>query len=82
MQYKVFASFNLAHSGHFRFMPDLLGKTLSFGRPLALVSVSSDGFDLPQVYLKDDIITYNFNSGGGGQCQTPPLVLLKVAQNY
>lgn len=67
MQEKVFASFNLAHNGHFRFMPDLLGKALSFGRPRALVSVSSDGVEIPQVYLRDDIITYNFNSGGGGK---------------
>ena len=50
--------FNLAHDGHFRFFPDLLTGVLSFTRNVGLVSVSLNGTDIPQVYLRDDIASY------------------------
>ncbi|THC97570.1 hypothetical protein EYZ11_002925 [Aspergillus tanneri] len=43
--------FNSVHDGHFRFIPDLLSKALTFNRNLSLVSVSLDGKQEPQIYI-------------------------------
>lgn len=42
--------FNSAHDGHFRFLPDILVKALLFRRNVDLVSVSMDGFEIPQIF--------------------------------
>ena len=42
--------FNSVHDGHFRFVPDLLAKAITFRRPIGLVSVSLDGVSEPKVY--------------------------------
>lgn len=42
--------FNSAHDGHFRFLPDILVKALLFRRNVDLVSVSTDGFEIPKIY--------------------------------
>lgn len=49
------------HDGHFKFIPDLLGKALLFRRPVGLVSVSVDGSKIPRIYVdcKPHKITYN-----------------------
>lgn len=44
-------TFNSVHDGHFRYMMDVVGKVFSFGRDVALVSVSLDGQTLPRVYV-------------------------------
>jgi len=68
-QADLFASFNAVHDGHFRFLPDLLSKAVSFSRPVSLVSVSKDGVKLPKIYERNDIIAFNdignFNSTNG-----------------
>lgn len=46
--YQVFA---LAHDGHFVLYPDALTEAFEWGRKLALVSISSDGKELPQLYI-------------------------------
>ena len=42
--------FNTVHDGHFRFLPDLLSKAITFRRPYGVVSVSIDGVAPPKVY--------------------------------
>lgn len=46
--YQVFAP---AHDGHFVLYPDALTKAFEWGRQLALVSISSDGKELPEIYV-------------------------------
>ncbi|PQE15406.1 peptidase s41 family protein [Rutstroemia sp. NJR-2017a BVV2] len=50
--YQVFAP---AHDGHFVVYPDLLTKVFEWRRKRSLVSVSSDGVELPKIYLYEDI---------------------------
>jgi hypothetical protein len=46
--YQVFAP---AHDGHYIMYPDLLSRAFDWGRQRALVSISSDGVEIPQIYL-------------------------------
>jgi hypothetical protein len=46
--YQVFAP---AHDGHFVLYPDALTEAFEWGRQLALVSISSDGKELPEIYV-------------------------------
>jgi len=50
--YQVFAP---AHDGHFVLYPDALTKAFEWGRKLALVSISSDGKALPEIYIYEDV---------------------------
>lgn len=45
-----------AYDGHARYFPMLFSGIFSFGRPVPLVSVSSDGKSLPRAYVYDDIL--------------------------
>ena len=45
--YQVFAP---AHDGHFILYPDLLTEPIEFGRGVPLVSISSDGVEIPQIH--------------------------------
>lgn len=50
-QADLYAAFNLAKDGHFRFIPDLIGAAIQFRRQdIALASVSLDGVAVPQIY--------------------------------
>lgn len=50
-QADLYAAFNLAKDGHFRYIPDLVGAALQFRRQdIALASVSLDGIAVPQIY--------------------------------
>lgn len=51
--YNIFA---LAHDGHFVMYPDLLSNALQWGRQLAVVSISLNGTDIPQIYAYEDVI--------------------------
>lgn len=55
--YQVFAP---AHDGHFVVYPDLLTAAFEWRRQRSLVSISSDGVEVPKIYLygelEDDII--------------------------
>jgi len=55
--YQVFAP---AHDGHFVLYPDALTKAFEWGRQLALVSISSDGKELPEIYVygKSDHLSF------------------------
>lgn len=50
-QVKLFSLFNLAHDGHFRFVPDLMSR-IQFRRRVQLVSVSRDGIEIPGIYVR------------------------------
>lgn len=41
-----------AHSGHFIFYPDLLTTPWAWARGVSLVSISSDGTALPEIFFK------------------------------
>lgn len=50
-QADLYAAFNLAKDGHFRYVPDLIGAAIQFRRQdIALASVSLDGAAVPQIY--------------------------------
>ncbi|POS88014.1 hypothetical protein EPUL_000389 [Erysiphe pulchra] len=61
-QMDLFQVFQSVHDGHFRFTPDLLGKTIQFRRPIGIVSVSRDGVEVPKIYIESDIKQYANNS--------------------
>ncbi|KAH7063548.1 hypothetical protein B0J12DRAFT_562125 [Macrophomina phaseolina] len=44
------------HDGHFVYVPDSVGGIFNFGRPIPLVSVSSDGKAAPQPYAYPDVL--------------------------
>lgn len=52
VQLDIATTFTRAHDGHFYFLPDILG-VIAFSRDesLQLVSVSTDGVRLPEVYV-------------------------------
>lgn len=70
-QADLFATFNLAKDGHFRFMPDLLSKAVSFSRPVSLVSVSANGIEIPKIYEKEAIVSFNFGQNDGSLDNLP-----------
>jgi hypothetical protein len=46
--YQVFAP---GHDGHYVLYPDLLTKAFEWGRARALVSISKDGNEIPEIYI-------------------------------
>ena len=49
-QYDTYLVFDVVRSGHFNFQPDLLTTAFTFGRLVPLVSISSDGIEIPKLY--------------------------------
>lgn len=45
------------HDGHFTYYPDSVTAIFSFARTTPLVSVSSDGMSIPEVYVYSDILS-------------------------
>ena len=56
MNSPLYELFQRTHDGHFRYLPTLMAGVLTFGRPLSVVSVSSDGQELPKPYVYSDIL--------------------------
>jgi hypothetical protein len=50
------------HDGHFVYVPDVVGGVFTFARPVPLVSVSSDGKELPQAYVYADVLAESFGN--------------------
>lgn len=50
------------HDGHFVYTPDVIGTVFNFARPVALVSVSADGKELPKAYVYADILAESFGN--------------------
>lgn len=55
-EFSLYELFQTTHDGHFRYLPSLVAGVFGFGRPLAMVSVSSDGEALPKPYVYADIL--------------------------
>ncbi|KAI9690110.1 MAG: hypothetical protein M1820_010015 [Bogoriella megaspora] len=59
-----------AHDGHLLFPVDVAADFFSFTRSFSLVSVSTDGHELPQVYVYSDVVasygTSNLSSSNAG----------------
>jgi hypothetical protein len=58
----VYEAFQQAHDGHFGFTPDSVGSVFTFGRTVALASVSKDGKSLPVIYSYADILAASFGN--------------------
>lgn len=52
----LFRTVGNAHDNHFGYILDIIGKVFAFGRNLSLVSVSKDGYALPEVYVHRTIL--------------------------
>ncbi|KAF9700862.1 hypothetical protein EKO04_000746 [Ascochyta lentis] len=63
-QMAMMSMFNRAYDNHFAYQPDILASAMQFQRPpgTELVSVSSDGKALPEVYTYQDIRKANNDS--------------------
>ncbi|TGO52774.1 hypothetical protein BCON_0135g00230 [Botryotinia convoluta] len=56
-QQDLYQVFTPAHDGHFVVYPDLLTAAFEWRRQRSLVSISSDGVEVPKIYLYEDIIS-------------------------
>jgi hypothetical protein len=63
-QLQMLNLFNSAYDNHFAYQPDILASAMQFQRPpgTELVSVSSDGMALPEIYTYRDVLKANDNS--------------------
>ena len=63
-QMQMMTLFNRAYDNHFAYQPDILASAMQFQRPpgTELVSVSSDGQALPEIYTYQDIRKANNDS--------------------
>ncbi|KAL1595533.1 hypothetical protein SLS59_008170 [Nothophoma quercina] len=63
-QMEMMTLFNRAYDNHFAYQPDILASAMQFQRPpgTELVSVSSDGKAMPEVFLYQDIRKANNDS--------------------
>lgn len=52
----VYELFHAPHDSHLLYVPDSFGSAFLFGRPMSLVSVSSDGQEMPKPYVQQDIV--------------------------
>ncbi|KAL9057637.1 MAG: hypothetical protein Q9162_002252 [Coniocarpon cinnabarinum] len=62
LEFDLYEVFQTTHDGHFRYTPNLVGSIFRYGRTIPLVSVSSDGQALPQVYVYADVLAQSMNS--------------------
>lgn len=54
--FDLYRCFQQVHDGHFVYYPDSVTEIFSFGRTTPIVSVSSDGTSIPEVYVYADIL--------------------------
>jgi hypothetical protein len=62
LEFAIYRLFQTTHDGHFRYTPTLIGGVFAFGRPIPLVSISSDGSSLPKPYVYADVLLANSDS--------------------
>lgn len=60
--FDLYRSFQMTHDGHFVFIPDSVGLIFTFGRTEPLVSVSTDGVSVPEVYVYGDVLAASFDN--------------------
>ncbi|KAK8171117.1 peptidase S41 family protein-like protein [Phyllosticta citrichinensis] len=56
----LYTLFQSAHDGHFVYVPDSIGGIFTWGRSVAIVSVSDDGKELPKPFVYTDILAASF----------------------
>ncbi|KAH6873021.1 hypothetical protein BKA58DRAFT_313356 [Alternaria rosae] len=63
-QLKMLNTFTKAYDNHFAYQPDILASAMQFQRPPGseLVSISSDGTKIPDIYAYRDVIKANADS--------------------
>lgn len=54
--FALYRLFQTTHDGHFVYVPDIIGEIFNFARPISLVSVSTDGESVPEIYAYPDIL--------------------------
>jgi hypothetical protein len=81
-QLKMLNLFTKAYDNHFAYQPDILASAMQFQRPPGseLVSISSDGVALPEIYTYGDVVKANNDSS----FQPSPIKMINgmSAQNY
>jgi hypothetical protein len=60
--FELYRLLQRTHDGHFVYVPDVVGTVFNFARPVPLVSVSSDGKELPQAYVYADVLAESFGN--------------------
>ena len=50
------------HDGHLVYVPDVVSSIFTWGRPVALVSVSPDGQAIPEIYVYADVLAASFSN--------------------
>jgi hypothetical protein len=58
----VYRAFQRTHDGHFVYYIDSVNLIFSFARTTPLVSVSTDGSSIPEVYVYADILASSFGN--------------------
>ncbi|KAL9105640.1 MAG: hypothetical protein Q9227_009219 [Pyrenula ochraceoflavens] len=53
----LFDFFQGAHDGHFRFLPDGISTAIRWNRNAAVISISLNGTDIPQIYELNDVMS-------------------------
>lgn len=63
-QMKMMTTFKRAYDNHFAWQPDILASAMQFQRPpgTELISVSTDGVSMPEVYSYRDVLKANNNT--------------------
>lgn len=74
--------FNSAHDGHFRFLPDILDKALQFRRNVDLVSVSSDGFEIPKIFTRSMFIPFGYEDIEGLTLNLGDIIAMQSGVNF
>ncbi|KAH7078361.1 hypothetical protein FB567DRAFT_133623 [Paraphoma chrysanthemicola] len=60
--FELYTLLQSTHDGHFVFIPDSVGNIFNFARPVPIVSVSSDGKELPKAYVYADVLAESFGN--------------------
>lgn len=58
--YDLYTVSQSTHDGHFVYVPDSVGGVFNWARTIPLVSVSSDGKELPKPYVYADVLAESF----------------------
>ncbi|KAF2856628.1 hypothetical protein T440DRAFT_549982 [Plenodomus tracheiphilus IPT5] len=54
--FELYLLLQSTHDGHLVFVPDVVGTVFNYARPVPLISVSSDGQELPKPYVYSDVL--------------------------
>ena len=60
--FDLYMSFLKAHDGHFVYFPDSVTLIFSYARDIPLVSISTDGWSIPEVYAYADVLAASFGN--------------------